>query len=105
MRKEIKAAPPGAADALMRAFEEFAKPVDGAVLVAVAGEVISPDAFSVDPENGIVTLDLAPAGSAIVTAGFVFDTPVRFDLDRLDLAIDGFGAGHAVAIPLLEIRL
>ena len=25
--------------------------------------------------------------------------------DRLDLALDGFGAGHAVAVPLLEVKL
>ncbi len=92
-------------DGSMAYSRPIVKPVDGAVLVAVAGEVLSPDAFSVDPGNGIVTLDSAPAEGAVVTAGFVFDTPVRFDLDRLDLAIDGFGAGHAVAIPLLEIRL
>lgn len=81
------------------------KPVDGTILIAVNGEALSPDAFDVDVQSGVVTLDTAPADGAIVSAGFVFDTPVRFDIDRLDLAIDGFGAGHAVAIPLVEVRL
>lgn len=81
----------------------IAKPVEGSVVVAIDGAALSPSAFSV--ENGAVTLELAPAEGAVVTAGFVFDTPVRFDIDRLDLAINGFGAGHAVAIPLIEVRL
>lgn len=81
----------------------IAKPVAGSVLVAIDGEALSPAAFSV--EGGAVTFDAAPALGAVVTVGFAFDTPVRFDVDRLDLAIDGFGAGHAVAIPLVEVRL
>ena len=28
---------------------------------------------------------------------------VRFDIDRLDLSLDGFGAGRALAVPLIEI--
>jgi hypothetical protein len=28
---------------------------------------------------------------------------VRFDIDRLDLTLDAFGAGRAVAMPLVEI--
>lgn len=83
----------------------IAKPVAGNVLVAVDGEVLSAEAFSATSDTGAVTLDVAPATGAIVSAGFVFDTPVRFDIDRLDLAIDGFGAGHAVTIPLVEVRL
>lgn len=92
-------------DGSMAYVRPITKPVEGAVCIAVGGEALSPEAFGVNLETGIITLDSAPAESAVVTAGFVFDTPVRFDLDRLDLAIDGFGAGHAVAVPLLEIRL
>lgn len=90
-------------DGAMAYVRPIAKPVAGSVLVAIDGEGISSSAFSV--EDGIVTFDVAPAEGATVTAGFLFDTPVRFDMDRLDLASDGFGAGHAVAIPLVEVRL
>ncbi|GAM98866.1 genetransfer agent (GTA) ORFG12 [alpha proteobacterium U9-1i] len=79
------------------------KPVGGQVLVAVDGEEHSPDAFDVNTATGLVTLDVAPAPGAVVSAGFVFDTPVRFDIERLDLSLDGFGAGHAPSIPLVEI--
>ncbi|MEQ1817362.1 MAG: DUF2460 domain-containing protein [Terricaulis sp.] len=81
----------------------IAKPVSGSVLVAIDGAALSPSAYSV--AGGVVTFDVAPAEGAVASAGFLFDTPVRFDIDRLDLAIDGFGAGHAVAIPLIEVRL
>ncbi|HVY87144.1 MAG TPA: DUF2460 domain-containing protein [Caulobacterales bacterium] len=79
------------------------KPVAGSVRIAVDGVELAPDAFTVDAVSGVVTLDAAPTGA--VTAGFLFDTPVRFDLDRLDLSVDGFGAGRALAVPLIEILL
>jgi uncharacterized protein (TIGR02217 family) len=52
-----------------------------------------------------VTLSSAPALGAAVTAGFAFDTPVRFDTDRLDVTLEGFEAGRMVAAPLIEVRL
>ena len=82
----------------------ISKPVAGSALVAIDGAALAPGAFTVASESGIVTLDAAPVLGAVVSAGFIFDTPVRFDIDRLDLSIDGFGAGHAVAIPLVEVR-
>ncbi len=82
----------------------IARPVSESVSIAVDGVTLIPSAFEVD-ENGLVTLDTAPPAGAVVTAGFMFDTPVRFDIDRLDLALDGFGAGHAVSVPLIEIKL
>ena len=82
----------------------IAKPVAGTVRLAVAGVVLAPAAFSVDTTSGLVTLVSAPAAGAAVTAGFEFDTPVRFDLDRLDLQMDGFAAARVTACPLVEVR-
>lgn len=79
------------------------KPLAGSVLVAVDGDVLAPDAFNVNAATGVVTFASAPADRAAVTAGFHFDTPVRFDIDRLDFSLDGFGAGRALAVPLVEI--
>lgn len=81
----------------------IAKPVPGSVRVALDGIELSPSAFVLDATTGTVTLDDAPAPGALVTAGFVFDTPVRFDADQLDLSLEGFGAGRAVSAPLIEI--
>ena len=51
-----------------------------------------------------MTLDEAPAVDAEVTAGFLFDVPVRFDIDRLDIELSSFDAADAPAIPLIEVR-
>lgn len=82
----------------------IAKPVAESVVIAVDGVTLNPSAFDI-AGNGLIIFDTAPASGAAITAGFVFDTPVRFDIDRLDLALDGFGAGHAVSVPLIEIKL
>jgi uncharacterized protein (TIGR02217 family) len=79
------------------------KPVQGTVRVAVDGDELGGGAFSVDAATGVITFLSPPAEGAEVTAGFLFDTPVRFDIDALDLTLDGFGAGRAPAAPLLEI--
>lgn len=81
----------------------IAKPVAGSVVVALDGDVLESDAFAIDAATGIATLDDAPADGVAVTAGFLFETPVRFDIDRLDLSLDGFGAGRALSVPLVEI--
>lgn len=79
------------------------KPITESVLIAIDGAATS--AFSVDDATGLVTFEAPPADGAAITAGFRFDTPVRFDMDRLDIALDGFGAGRAPSIPLIEILL
>lgn len=80
------------------------KPVEGSVRVAVAGVELHTAAFSVDPLTGAVTLDAAPSMGAAVTAGFLFDVPVRFDTDRLDIELTSFDAAEVPAIPLIEVR-
>ncbi len=81
------------------------KPVAGTVQVAVAGAALSPSAFSVDATTGLVTLTVAPAAGQAITAGFQFDTPVRFDADRIDMTLESFEAARLVAVALIEIRV
>lgn len=45
-----------------------------------------------------------PSEGAVITAGFEFDVPVRFDLERLDINLSNFHAGHVPSIPLVEIK-
>jgi len=79
------------------------KPVAGSVRVAVDGsEMLA--GFTVDALSGVVTFAAAPAEGAAVTAGFLFDVPVRFDIDRLDIELSSFDAAEAPAIPLIEVR-
>lgn len=79
------------------------KPVAGSVVVAVAGAALAGSAFEVDPATGLVTLDVAPASGAEVTAGFEFHVPVRFDTDRIEASLATFRAGAIPTIPLVEI--
>ena len=37
-------------------------------------------------------------------AGFVFDVPVRFATDRLDVSLSRWKAGELPAVPLVEVR-
>mgnify|MGYP003635917544 FL=1 len=81
------------------------KAVAGSVRVAVAGIELDGAAFSVEATTGRVILAVAPAAGVTVTAGFEFDTPVRFDADRVEVTLESFGAGRMVAMPLIEIRV
>jgi uncharacterized protein (TIGR02217 family) len=80
------------------------KPVDGTVLIAVAG-VPQVSGVSTDPTTGIVTFVTAPAAAAAITAGFEFDTPVRFDTDSLSINLSNFAAGEIPSIPIVEVAL
>lgn len=80
----------------------IAKPVSGSVRVAVAG-VERASGWSLDGDTGMVVFASAPANGAAVTAGFLFDVPVRFDTDRLDIELTSFDAAEAPSIPLVEI--
>jgi uncharacterized protein (TIGR02217 family) len=86
---------------------EIAKPVAGSVRVAVGGAEVLGGAFSCDAATGVVTFSAGhiPAASAAVTAGFLFDVPVRFDTDYLEVDLSAFAAGAIPKIPLVEIRV
>ncbi|MGJ0395003.1 MAG: phage distal tail protein, Rcc01695 family [Methylocystis sp.] len=84
---------------------DIVKPVAGTVRVAIDGvEISAPDA-SVDAATGIVTFTpgAIPATGAIVTAGFFFDVPARFDTDFLEIDMHAFEAGAIPNIPIIEI--
>jgi len=83
-------------------WREVVKPVAGTVVVAVDGVPVEPQ--GVDTVTGEVSLPVVPAQGAVVTAGFWFDVPVRFDADRLDVTLDSFEAGRMAAVPLIEVR-
>lgn len=80
------------------------KPVAASVRVAVDGVELSGGQFAVDDLTGIVTLSTPPGGGLAVTAGFLFDVPVRFDTDRLDIELSSFDAAEAPNVPVVEVR-
>jgi uncharacterized protein (TIGR02217 family) len=85
---------------------EILKPVQGTVRVAVAGvEKTAASDFTVDATTGTLTftpMSIPPAGAAI-TAGYLFDVPVRFDTDYLEIDLAAFEAGEIPKIPLIEL--
>jgi uncharacterized protein (TIGR02217 family) len=79
------------------------KPVAGSVRLALAG-VEQSTGWSVDTATGLVTFAAAPGSGVVVTAGFEFDVPVRFDSDTLDVTLDIERLGSITSIPLVELR-
>lgn len=55
-------------------------------------------------QGGWVIFDDAPPEGSVIRAGFLFDVPVRFAEDRLDITGAAFAAGEAPSVPLIEIR-
>jgi uncharacterized protein (TIGR02217 family) len=82
------------------------KPLEGSVRVSVDGEEIGAGHLDIDATTGVVTMSAAktPAEGAVVTAGFRFDCPVRFDTDRLEIDLAAFEAGAVPVVPIVEIR-
>ena len=79
------------------------KPVANSLSMSVDG---SPNtSFSVDTTTGMVTFNSPPPMGAIIHAVFEFDVPVRFDTAHLTTSLESFGAGSAVHVPLVEVRV
>jgi len=77
------------------------RPRADTILVSVDG-VASTD-WTLAP-GGRIVFTQAPAQDAEIRAGFLFDVPVRFAEDRLDITGATFAAGDAPSVPLIELR-
>ncbi|SDY08328.1 DUF2460 domain-containing protein [Citreimonas salinaria] len=82
------------------------KPVSGTVTAAVQDvpQYEGVD-FEVDGATGIVTFVEPPLSGAEVSAGFEFDVPVRFDIDRIHVSVASFHAGQVPDVPVVEVRV
>ncbi len=78
------------------------RPVPGSVTVALDGVALLAGWRLGD--GGHVDFDEPPAAGARVTAGFAFDVPVRFAVDRIDVSLAGWRAGELPSVPLVEVR-
>jgi uncharacterized protein (TIGR02217 family) len=83
---------------------DITAPVAGSVAVAVNGSITQH--VTINAETGIVTFlpGHIPAIGETVTAGFLFDVPVRFDTDQITINLSHFEAGEIPDIPLIEVR-
>lgn len=77
------------------------KPVLGSVTAAING-VITP--LTVNYATGEITFATAPENAATITAGYLFDVPVRFDTDLLEVNLSSFASGEIPKIPLVEVK-
>jgi uncharacterized protein (TIGR02217 family) len=77
------------------------RPVAGSVRAAVNG--VETSGFALE-EGGWIAFDAAPAAGAVITAGFLFDVPVRFADDTLSVTRAHFLAGAAPSVPLVELK-
>jgi uncharacterized protein (TIGR02217 family) len=84
-------------------FRDITKPVDGSVRVSVDGLELFGPAFTCDATSGLVTFASPPQPGASIRAGFLFDVPVRFDTDYLEIDLAGFEAGDIPSLPIVEI--
>ncbi len=80
---------------------EITRPRAETIVVSVGGTLVTDWSLG---EKGKITLASAPASGIEVRAGFLFDVPVRFAEDRIDISGLNFAAGEAPSIPLTEIK-
>lgn len=80
------------------------KPVSGTVVVYVDG-VEQSSGVTIDYTIGKVTFDTPPGDGLDVTATCEFDVPVRFDIDEMNAAFEGYQSENWQSIPLVEIKI
>ncbi|MDQ7263409.1 DUF2460 domain-containing protein [Paracoccus sp. PS-1] len=89
-----------------RYWRPVAKPVEDTVLAGVGNvELRAGVDFAVNIATGVVSFAAPPEAGAMVTAGFEFDVPVRFDTDRIAVSVASFQAGDLPQVPVVEVRL
>lgn len=81
------------------------KPIASSLSIYVASVLQAGANYALDSTTGKITFVTAPANTAVITADFEFDVPVRFDTDRLSATLDAYGVNSWSDIPLLEIRV
>ncbi len=79
------------------------KPEVSTVIIAIDGTVQDTTSYDVNGLSGEVIFHTAPDVGAVITAGFIFHVPVRFELEQLELSLETFGACEVTNIPLVEV--
>ena len=90
----------GTGEALQR--RRITRPQAHSVLVSVNGAAVQ-TGWLLEP-GGVIAFTVPPTSGAEVRAGFLFDVPVRFAEDRLELSGASFAAGEAPSVPVIEVR-
>lgn len=78
------------------------RPVADTVSIGMDGAIME-NGWSVATDTGLVTFDAPPPLNAVISAGFEFDVPVRFDSNQIETVIEAFGAGRIATLGLIEL--
>jgi len=78
------------------------RPIAATLRVGLDGAEL-PSGWSLE-SLGMIRFETAPAPDVVVTAGFEFDVPMRFDSDQLSISLDTFRAGAVPSVPMVEVR-
>jgi uncharacterized protein (TIGR02217 family) len=80
-------------------------PVLSTVLVALDAVAVSSSDYTVDREAGTLTFDTPPGDGVAVTAGFLFDVPVRFEADdSFDQIVRAYETTGQAGLSFWEVR-
>ncbi|WOE75685.1 DUF2460 domain-containing protein [Alterisphingorhabdus coralli] len=77
------------------------RPVADTIRIAMDGAETS--GWSLQP-GGIIRFTTPPPANSQISAGYLFDVPVRFAEDRLAVSAITFAAGEAASVRLIELR-
>ncbi len=84
----------------------ISKPVEGTARVALDGvEVVQGLDWVIDTQTGTLAFVEPPVPGTIVSAGFEFDVPVRFDTDAIRISAVSFEGGEVPDVPVVEVRI
>ncbi len=82
------------------------KPVEGTVSISINGTAATLGTdFELNYLTGLMTILTPPNSGDLITAGFEFDVPVRFEADELNINLAAFTAGDIPNIPLIEVNV
>ncbi len=82
------------------------KPVNGTVLVKCGEYIVTEGVdYTVDYTNGVIRFSAPPGDGQVISAGFEFDVPVRFDTDQIRTNICGLSSGEILSIPIIELKV
>jgi uncharacterized protein (TIGR02217 family) len=75
------------------------------VLVAIDGVLqTDPGDYSIDLLTGIITFVAIPLSSEVITAGYLFDVPVRFAEDILEITMVEADISEYTSVELIEVN-
>lgn len=75
------------------------------ISIAVDGMKIENSEWSLNEDSGAIIFLEPPSSGSLVSAGYEFDVPVRFDTDLIQASAVSFQVGEIPEIPIVEVRL